>query len=71
MADPIRQPNTSTPAAFMQRALDLAAEAEKSGRGNAYGAVIVQEDKIIGDNYKFLVFLYSIDHPDIYPLCHH
>jgi len=48
MADPIRQPNTSTPAAFMQRALDLAAEAEKSGRGNAYGAVIVQEDKIIG-----------------------
>ena len=33
----------------MRRALGLAAAAEKSGRGNAYGAVIVRAGEIIGE----------------------
>ncbi|NKB20375.1 MAG: nucleoside deaminase [Alphaproteobacteria bacterium] len=49
MADLIKQPAVSSPAAFMQRALDLAAATQKSGRGNAYGAVIVRSDRIIGE----------------------
>ncbi|MGY9018753.1 MAG: hypothetical protein ACKVHX_04725 [Alphaproteobacteria bacterium] len=36
-------------AAFMQRALDLAAATENAGRGNAYGPVIVLSGKIIGE----------------------
>lgn len=49
MADPIEQPAPASPAAFMQRALDLATATEKSGRGTAYGAVIVRSGKIIGE----------------------
>lgn len=49
MADSIKQPAAASPAAFMQRALDLAAATERAGRGNAYGAVIVRSGKIIGE----------------------
>lgn len=46
MANPIKQPDTLTPASFMHRALDLAADAEKTGRGSAYGTVIVRAGEV-------------------------
>jgi guanine deaminase len=49
MADLIKQPVPASPAAFMQRALDLAAATENVGRGTAYGAVIVRSGEIIGE----------------------
>jgi tRNA(Arg) A34 adenosine deaminase TadA len=48
MADPIKQPAVASPAAFMRRVLNLAAVTKNAGRGNAYGAVIVWSDKLIG-----------------------
>lgn len=45
----ITQPKTATPAAFMERAHELAEQAGRRG-DNPYGAVIVKDGRIIGES---------------------
>jgi len=48
----LKQPIDTTPAAFMERALELSRIAVDRGDGSEYGAVIVKEDRIIGEGWN-------------------
>jgi len=48
----MKQPVETTPAAFMARALELSRIAVERGDGSAYGAVIVKDDRIVGEGWN-------------------
>ena len=52
MATPLVQPENPNPTAFMARALALARQAEQSGDGNGFGAVIVRDNLIVGEGWN-------------------
>ncbi|MPR35750.1 hypothetical protein GBK04_20945 [Cytophagaceae bacterium SJW1-29] len=45
--------NTLNP--FLQRAIDLSIEASTSGQGFPFGAVVVRDDKIVGEGYNQVI----------------
>jgi len=48
----IRQPREATPAAFMERALALSRIAVERGDGSGYGAVVVNDGRIVGEGWN-------------------
>ncbi len=51
-AEILWQPEAPSPEAFLKRALDLAAAGSRRGDGTPYGAVIVRDNKIVGEGWN-------------------
>jgi len=51
-SDGLWQPETPSPEAFMRRALDLARTGAARGDGTPFGAVVVKEDRIVGEGWN-------------------
>lgn len=52
--DPIIQPETATPEAFIDRAFDLRRQASASG-DQPYGALVVRGDEIVGQSQSLVI----------------